>query len=167
MGGRNTPAERLRRRLREGFLEARLLVDGSICGWLVVPISTTVGSRVWSPTVAASGRAASMATLVSWALSAQQQRIHNPKPLSQSSPSLSCRTSHIWPSRPPSREGFAVGLQVMGWERLETELFTRKGLAVKSCLRSRTAGLYMPGNLQSSRPKGNAKFHWLLIWEAV
>ena len=69
MGGRNTPVERLRQRLREGFLEVRLLVDGSGCGWLVVPISTTVGGRAWRPTAAASGRAASMATLVSgrWA----------------------------------------------------------------------------------------------------
>ena len=33
-----------------------------------------------------------------------------------SSPSLSCRTSHKWPSR-PSREGFGVGLQVRGVRR--------------------------------------------------
>ena len=45
-----------------------------------------------------------------------------------------------------------------GEERLDPELFTRKGLAVKSCLRSLTAGLYRPGNLQSPRPKGNAEF---------
>ena len=48
------------------------------------------------------------------ALGARHQRINNPTPLSRSSPSLSCRTSHIWPSR-PSREGSGVGLQVRGW----------------------------------------------------
>ena len=48
-----------------------------------------------------------------WALGARQQRIYNPRPLSQSSPSLSCRTSHIGPSR-PSREGFGVRVQVRG-----------------------------------------------------
>ena len=78
MGGQNTPIERLRRRLREGFLEARLLVDGAGCGWLVVPISTTVGGRAWRPVAAASGRVASMAKLESgrWA------RVDNPRPLS-------------------------------------------------------------------------------------
>ena len=35
-----------------------------------------------------------------WALGARQQRVDYPRPLSQSSPSLSCRTSHIGPSRP-------------------------------------------------------------------
>ena len=70
MGGWNTPVERLRRRLLNGFREARLLVDGAGWGWLVLPISTTVGGRAWRPTAAASGRAASIATLVSgrWAL---------------------------------------------------------------------------------------------------
>ena len=69
LGGRNTPIERLRWRLRDGFLEARLLVDGAGCGWLVIPISTTVDGRAWRPIAAASSRAASMATLVSgrWA----------------------------------------------------------------------------------------------------
>ena len=46
-----------------------------------------------------------------WALGARQQRVDNPRPLSQSSASLSCRTSHIGPSR-PSREGFGRGVQV-------------------------------------------------------
>ena len=48
------------------------------------------------------------------ALGALHQRVNNPRPLSQSSPSLSCRTSHMRPSR-PSREGFGVGVQVRGW----------------------------------------------------
>ena len=45
-----------------------------------------------------------------------------------------------------------------GEERLDPELFTLKGLAVESCLGSGTASLYRPGNLQGSRPKGNAEF---------
>ena len=49
-----------------------------------------------------------------WALGARQQLVDNPRPLSQSSPSLSCRTSHIGPSR-PSREGFGRGVQVRRW----------------------------------------------------
>ena len=58
-----------RRRLRDGLREARLLGDGACWGWLVFPISTIVGGWAWRPTAAASGRAASIATLVSgrWA----------------------------------------------------------------------------------------------------
>ena len=69
LGGRNTPVERLRRRLRNGLREARLLGDGARWGWLVSPISTAVGGWAWRPKAAASGRAASIATLVSgrWA----------------------------------------------------------------------------------------------------
>ena len=69
LGGRNTPVEQLRRRLRDGLREARLLGDGARWGWLVSPISTTVGGWAWRPKAAASGRAASIATLVSgrWA----------------------------------------------------------------------------------------------------
>ena len=69
MDGRNTAAERLRRRFLEGFLEARLPTEGGVCGWLVLPISTTVGGSSWRWTAAGSGKAASMTTLVSgrWA----------------------------------------------------------------------------------------------------
>ena len=69
LGGRNTPVERLRRRLRDGLREARLLGDGACWVSLVFPISTTGGGWAWRPTAAALGRAASMATLVSgrWA----------------------------------------------------------------------------------------------------
>ena len=69
LGGQNTPVERLRRRLRDGLREARLLGDGARWGWLLTPISTTVGGWAWRPKAAASGRAASIATLVSgrWA----------------------------------------------------------------------------------------------------
>ena len=98
-----------------------------------------------------------MATLVSGRWARGSSRYTIPDLCLRAPPSLSCRTSHIWPSR-PSREGFGVGLQVRGEERLDPELFTLKSLAVKSCLRSGTAGLYRPGNLHSSRPKGNAEF---------
>ena len=54
---------------RRAIREARLLVDGAGWGWLVLSMFTTVGGRAWRPTAAASGRAASIATLVSgrWA----------------------------------------------------------------------------------------------------
>ena len=69
MDGQNTAVERLRRRFREGFLEARRLEAGGVGGWLVLPISTTVGGRSWRRKAAGSGRAASTTTLVSgrWA----------------------------------------------------------------------------------------------------
>ena len=69
LGGRYTPVERLRWRLRDGLREARLLGDDARWGRLVSPISTTVGGWAWRPKAAASGRAASIATLVSgrWA----------------------------------------------------------------------------------------------------
>ena len=69
LGGRYTPVERLRRRLRDGLREARLLGDDARWDRLVSPTSTTVGGWAWRPKAAASGRAASIATLVSrrWA----------------------------------------------------------------------------------------------------
>ena len=44
-----------------------------------------------------------------WACGAGQQRVHDPRPLSKGSPSLSIGTSHFEP-RGQSREGFGVGL---------------------------------------------------------
>ena len=44
-----------------------------------------------------------------WACGAGQQRIHDPRPPSKSSPNLSIGTSHFGPRR-QSREGFGVGL---------------------------------------------------------
>ena len=57
--------ERLQRRFLDGFLEARLRVEGSGSDWLVFPTSNIVGGRSWRLRAAASGRAASMATRVS------------------------------------------------------------------------------------------------------
>ena len=69
LGGRYTPVERLRRRLRDCLQEARLLGDDARWGRLVSPISTTVGGWARRSKAAASGRAASITTLVSghWA----------------------------------------------------------------------------------------------------
>ena len=65
LGGRYTPVERLRRRLRD----CRRLGDDTCCGRLVSPISKTVGGWARRSKAAASGRAASFTTRVSgrWA----------------------------------------------------------------------------------------------------
>ena len=65
LGGQNKPVERLRQRLRDGLRDARLLGNGARWGWLVSPISTTVGGWAWCRKAEASGRAASIVTLVS------------------------------------------------------------------------------------------------------
>ena len=113
LGGRYTPVERLRRRLRDCLREARLLGDDAGWGRLVSPISTTVSGWARRSKAAASGKAASITTRVSgrWA---RQQRMHNSRPLSYSFPNLSCRISHLRPSR-PSREGFGAALQQRRW----------------------------------------------------
>ena len=110
LGGRYTPVERLRRRLRDCLREARLLGDDARWGRLVSPISTTVGGWARRSKAAASGRAASITTRVSGRWARGSSGYTNSRPLSYSLPSLSCRTSHLRPSR-PSREGFGAGLQ--------------------------------------------------------
>ena len=69
LGGRYTPVERLRRRLRHCRREGHLLGDDTCCGRLVSPISNTVGGWAQRSKAAASGRAASITTCVSgrWA----------------------------------------------------------------------------------------------------
>ena len=69
LGGRYTPVERLRRRLRDCHREGRRLGDDTCCGRLVSPISNTVGGWARRSKAAASGRAASITTRVSgrWA----------------------------------------------------------------------------------------------------
>ena len=69
LGGRYTPVERLRRRLRDFLREERLLGDDACRGRLVSPISNTVGGWARRSKAAASGRAASITTRVSgrWA----------------------------------------------------------------------------------------------------
>ena len=65
LGGRYTPVERLRRRLRGCLREERLLGDDACWGRLVSPISNTVGGWARRSKAAASGRAASITTRVS------------------------------------------------------------------------------------------------------
>ena len=65
LGGRYTPVERLRRRLRDCHREGRRLGDDTLCGRLVSPISNTVGGWARRSKAAASGRAASITTRVS------------------------------------------------------------------------------------------------------
>ena len=69
LGGRYTPVERLRWRLRDCRREERRLGDDTCCGRLVSPISKTVGGRARRSKAEASGRAASITTRVSgrWA----------------------------------------------------------------------------------------------------
>ena len=69
LGGRYTPVERLRRRLRDCLREERLLGDDACWGRLISPISNTVGGWARRSKAAASGRAASITTRVSgrWA----------------------------------------------------------------------------------------------------
>ena len=63
LGGRYTPVERLRRRLRDCRREGRLLGDDTCCGRLVLPISNTVDGWARRSKAAASGRAASITTM--------------------------------------------------------------------------------------------------------
>ena len=65
LGGRYTPVERLRRRLRDCRREGRRLGDDTCCGRLVSPISDTVGGWAQRSKAAASGRAASITTRMS------------------------------------------------------------------------------------------------------
>ena len=108
MAGRNTSIERLRRRLREGFPGSaspgrwrwwRLAGGPNIynSGWQ--------GLASYSSSFRQSGFYGDAGV---WTLGARQQWVDNSRPLSQRSPSLSCRTSHLRPSR-PSREGFGAG----------------------------------------------------------
>ena len=65
LGGRYTPVERLRRRLRDCLREARLLGDDARWGRLVSPISMTVGGWARQSKAASSCRVASITTRVS------------------------------------------------------------------------------------------------------
>ena len=147
MGGRNTPVERLRRRLRDGFRAARLLVDGAGWGWLGLPISTTVGGRAWRPTAAASGRAASIETLVSgrWGCGNSGYTIPGLS-LIASPASRFGQVIRGLAGRP--EKGLVQGCSREGEEKPGPELFTLVGVVFKSCLRSGSAGLYSPGNSQ-------------------
>ena len=102
---------------------------------------TLVGAGLaWHPKAAASGRVASIATLVSgrWALSNSGYTI----------PGLSLIASPafrvgqvIWVLAGRPEKGLVQGCSREGEERPDPELFTLEGLAVKSWLGSGKAGL--------------------------
>ena len=135
LGGRYTPIERLRRRLRDCLREERLLGNDACCGRLVSPISSTVGGWARRSKAAASGTAASITTRVSgcWARCSS----------GYTTPGLSLVAS------PASRVGRVIcclagspekGLVQCcsreGEEKPDPELFTLVRVAVKSCLGS-------------------------------
>ena len=139
-GGRYTPVERLRRRLRDGLREASLLGDGARWGRLVSPISSTVGGWVWRPKAAASGRAASIATLVSgrWAHCNSGYTIPG---LSLIASPASRVGQVIWGLAGRPEKGLVQGCSREGEEKPDPELFTLEGVVFKSCLGSGKAGL--------------------------
>ena len=140
LGGRYTPVERLRRRLRDGLREARLLGDDARWGRLVSPMSTTVGGWAWRPKAAASGKAASIATLVSgrWACGNSGYTIPG---LSLIASPASRVGQVIWGLAGRTEKGLVQGCSREGEERPDPELFTLEGLAVESWLGSGKAGL--------------------------
>ena len=140
LGDRYTPVERLRRRLRDGLREARLLGDDARWGRLVSPISTTVGGWAWRPKAAASGRVASIATLVSghWARCNSGYTIPG---LSLIASPASRVGQVIWGLAGRPEKGLVQGCSREGEERPDPELFTLEGLAVESWLGSGKAGL--------------------------
>ena len=140
LGGRYTPVERLRRRLRDGLREARLLGDGARWGRLVSPKSTTVGGWVWCPKAAASGRVASIATLVSgrWECGNSGYTIPG---LSLIASPASRVGQVIWGLAGRPEKGLVQGCSREGEEKSDPELFTLVGVVFKSCLGSGKAGL--------------------------
>ena len=135
LGGRYTPVERLQRRLRDGLREARLLGDDACWGRLVSPISTTVGGWAWRPKAAASGRAASIVTLVSgrWARGNSGYTIPG---LSLIASPASRVGQVIWGLAGRPEKGLVQGCSREGEERPDPELFTLEGLTVESWLGS-------------------------------
>ena len=140
LGGQYTPVERLRRRLRDGLREACLLGDGAHWGRLVSLISTMVGGWVWRPKAAASGRAASIATLVSgrWARGNSGYTIPG---LSLIASPASRVGQVIWGLAGRPEKGLVQGCSREGEEKPDPELFTLEGVVFKSCLGSGKAGL--------------------------
>ena len=140
LGGRYMPVERLQRRLHDCRHEERRLGDDTCCGWLVSPISNTVGGWARRSKAAASGKAASITTRLSgrWARGSS----------GYTTPGLSLVAS------PASRVGLVIcclegspekgsvqGCSREGEEKPYPELFTLVRVAVKSRLGSRWAGL--------------------------
>ena len=140
LGGRYTPVERLRRRLSDCLREARLLGDDAHGGRLVSPISTTVGGWARRSKAAASGRAASITTLVSGRWARGNSGYTTPGLSLIASPAS--RVGQVfWGLAGRPEKGLVQGCSREGEERPDPELFTLEGLAVESWLGSGKAGL--------------------------
>ena len=126
LGGRYTPVERLRRRLRDCLQEARLLGDDARWGRLVSPISTTVGSWARRSKAAASGRAASITTRVSGRWARGSSRYTTPG-LSLIASPASRVGQVIWGLAGRPEKGLVQGCSREGEERPDPELFTLEG----------------------------------------
>ena len=119
----------------DGLRETHLLGDGARWGRLVSPISTTVVGWVWRPKAAASGRAASIATLVSgrWARGNSGYTIPG---LSLIASPASRVGQVIWGLAGRPEKGLVQGCSREGEEKPDPELFTLVGVVFKSCLES-------------------------------
>ena len=140
MGQRRSKRRAVQRRLHDGLREARLLGDGACWGRLVFPISTTVGGWAWRPKAAASGRVASIVTLVSGRWACGNSRYTVPG-LSLIASPASRLGQVIWGLAGHPEKGLVQGYSREGEEKPDPELFTLIGVVFKSCLGSGKAGL--------------------------
>ena len=140
LGGRYTPVERLRRRLRDCRREGRRLGDDSCCGRLVSPISNTVDSWSRQSKAAASGRAASITTRVSgrWARGSSGYTTPGLSLVGSPASRVGLVIDRLEGS---SEKGLVQGCSREGEEKPDPELFTLVRVAVKSCQGSEWAGL--------------------------
>ena len=135
LGGRYTPVERLRRRLRDCLREERLLGDDVCWGRLVLPISNTVGGWVRRSKAAASGRAASITTRVSGRWARGSSGYTTPGLSLVASPAFRVGQVICCLAGSPEK-GLVQGCSRKGEEKPDPELFTLVRVAVKSCLGS-------------------------------
>ena len=132
LGGRYTPVERLRQRLRDYLRKKRHLGDDACWGRLVSPISNTVGGWARRSKAAASGRAASITTRVSgrWVRGSSGYTTPGLSPVA----SPACRLGQVICCLAGSPEkGLVQGCSREGEEKPDPELFTLVRVAFKSC----------------------------------
>ena len=135
LGGRYTPVERLRWRLRDCLGEERRLGDDTCFGRLVSPISNTVGGWTRRSKAAASGRATSITTRVSGRWACGSSGYTTPGLSLVASPAS--RVGQVIRCLEGSPEkGLVQGCSREGEEKPDPELFTLVRVAVKSCLGS-------------------------------
>ena len=135
LGGRYTPVERLRRRLRDCLREERLLGDDACWGRLVSPISNTVGGWARRSKAAASGRAASITTRVSGRWARGSSGYTTPGLSLVASPASRVGQVICCLAGSPEK-GLVQGCSREDEEKPDPELFTLVRVAVKSCLGS-------------------------------